>query len=665
MNFSESRTLISPSKWIAGVLAACAFATVAHADDSVADNRQEDDAFLLLREAVRKDEAPKADFYAAGLANYSIPSYVDYYRLKSHWRDATTYEIREFLQRYDGSAIADRLRNDWLLDLGRKKDWPNFDDQLPLFVLADDTQVKCYALQSKALKGLKVADEARALLTAPSGYGEACAGLIATLYQDGQFTADDVWTQVRLAGEFNATGQARRAILLLGGVDKKITQAVDLPMLAIAKGPGAGRVDHETFLVAVGRAAKTSVKLAVMALNKALPKLTPQEQAIGWANVALQSSYTLAPETSEHWRKSAGAPLSADQHQWKTRIALRDGDWRQVKKNIAAMPESLRGDQAWIYWRARALMAEAHASQPTPEAAQLLQGIAEQSNFYGQLASEELGRLISIPAPGAPVTPAEVAAIAERPGFQRALQFFGMRLRFEGTREWNWELRSLSERELLAAAEFARQNHILDRMVNTSERTRLEVDYTQRYPAPHDDIMHPATQTLGLDKAWVYGLIRQESRFIMDAQSYAGASGLMQVMPSTARWVAKKMGLTDFMQDTITDVRTNIMLGTNYMNMVLGSMDGSQVLATAAYNAGPGRLRSWRAALDKPMESAIFIESIPFFETRVYVKNVMTNATYYAALFEGRPQSLKARLGTVGPKGYTEQERSETSFGGR
>jgi soluble lytic murein transglycosylase len=177
--------------------------------------------------------------------------------------------------------------------------------------------------------------------------------------------------------------------------------------------------------------------------------------------------------------------------------------------------------------------------------------------------------------------------------------------------------------------------------------------------------MHPATQTLGLDKAWVYGLIRQESRFIMDAQSYAGASGLMQVMPSTARWVAKKMGLTDFMQDTITDVRTNIMLGTNYMNMVLGSMDGSQVLATAAYNAGPGRLRSWRAALDKPMESAIFIESIPFFETRVYVKNVMTNATYYAALFESRPQSLKARLGTVGPKGYTEQERSETSFGGR
>jgi soluble lytic murein transglycosylase len=657
--------LISPSKWIAGVIAGCAFVSLVHAQDAGADNRKEDDAFLLLREAVRKDETQKADFYAARLPNYSIPSYVDYYRLKSHWRDATTYEIREFLKRYEGSAIADRLRNDWLLELGRKKDWPNFDDQLPQFVLNDDTQVKCYALQSKALKGLKVADEARALLTAPNGYGEACAGLIATLFQAGQFSAEDVWAQVRLSGEFNATGQARRAILLLGGVDKKITQAVDLPLVAIAKGPGTGRVDHETFLVAVGRAAKTSMKLAVLALEKAAPRLTAQEQAIGWAAIALQSSYTLAPETGSYWRKSEGAPLSIDQHQWKTRIALRDGDWKQVKKNIAAMPESLRSDPTWIYWRARALMAEAGAVHPTPEAAQLLRGIADQSNFYGLLAQEELGKLISIPPPGAPLAPAEVAAIAERPGFQRALKFFGMRLRFEGTREWNWELRSLNEREHLAAAEFARQNHILDRMVNTSDRTRVQVDYTQRFPSPHDDIMHPATQTLGLDKAWVYGIIRQESRFIMDAQSHAGASGLMQVMPSTARWVAKKIGVTDFVQDAITDVKTNIMLGTNYMNMVLGSMDGSQVLATAAYNAGPGRLRTWRSMLDKPMESAVFIESIPYFETRVYVKNVMSNATFYAALFEGRPQSLKARLGTVAPKGYTEQERSEASFGGR
>jgi soluble lytic murein transglycosylase len=654
--------LISVSKWIAGAVVV-AFASFAHADDISADNRRDDDAFLLLRDAVRQDDASKADFYAARLTSYSIPSYVDYYRLKSHLKDATTADIRDFFQRYQGQAIVDRLRNDWLLELGRKRDWAAFDEQYPQFVLNDDTQVKCYALISRALKGQKVADEARALLNAPSVYGQPCADLIATLYQNGQFNIEDLYTQLRLSGEHNATGQARRIVALLDGPEKKAVQAVDLPTLAVAKGMGPSKVEHQIYIVAIGRLAKTSVKLATLALNKATPKMSPQEQQQGWAAIALQSSYTLAPETTDYWKRSNGAPLSIDQIQWKTRIALRNGDWRQVENNIRAMPASLRNDPTWVYWLGRALMArEGVSSQPSGEALQLFRSISDQSNYYGQLALEESGKLITIPTPGAPITQAEIAPIAANPNFQRALKFFGMRLRFEGTREWNWGLRGMSEREHLAAAEYARQNNILDRMVNTSERTRIQVDYTQRFPSPHNDVMHPATQTLGLDKAWVYGLIRQESRFIMDAQSHVGASGLMQVMPSTGRWVAKKIGLTDFAQDMLSDVRYNIMLGTNYLNMVLGNMDGNEVLATAAYNAGPGRLRTWRATLTKPMDSTVFIESIPYSETRTYVKNVMSNSTYYAALFEGRPQSLKARLGNVLPKGYTEQEEQETSF---
>ncbi|MFC0167852.1 transglycosylase SLT domain-containing protein [Pseudoduganella danionis] len=651
-------------KWIASA-ALLALTLTAHADDIGDDGRRADDAFLLLRDAVRQDDAAKADFYANRLASYSIPSYVDYYRLKPRLKDAGNAEIRDFLKRYEGQAIVDRLRNDWLLELGRKRDWATFDEQLPLFVLNDDVQVKCYALQSRALKGHKVASDAREVLTAPNGYGEPCAGLIATLYAAGQFNTDDLYVQLRLSGEYNATGQARRIVALLNGNEKRAVQAVDLPAIALTKGVGSGRTEHEIFIVALGRMAKTSVKLATIALHRAAPKLSALEQQEAWAAIALQSSYTLAPETGDYWHKSQGAALSIDQQQWKTRIALRNGDWKTVRQTIRAMPASLRSEPVWVYWLARAQMAENGSSQPSGEAAQLLRGIAELPSFYGQLAGEELGKLVTIPLPGLPISQAEVAPFASNPNFQRALKFFSMRLRFEGTREWNWGLRGLSEREHLAAAEFARQNNILDRMVNTSDRTRLQVDYTQRFPAPHNDIMHPTTQTLGLDKAWVYGLIRQESRFIMDAQSHVGASGLMQVMPSTGRWVAKKIGLTDFAQEMLSDVRTNILLGANYMNMVLGNMDGSQVLATAAYNAGPGRLRSWRSTLSKPMEGAVFIESIPFFETRVYVKNVMSNTAYYAALFEGRPQSLKLRLGNVAPKGYSEQEQQESSFGAR
>jgi len=149
----------------------------------------------------------------------------------------------------------------------------------------------------------------------------------------------------------------------------------------------------------------------------------------------------------------------------------------------------------------------------------------------------------------------------------------------------------------------------------------------------------------------VYGLIRQESRFIMDAKSGVGASGLMQVMPATAKWTAKKIGLTNFQPHQITDRDTNIAIGTGYLKLVLDSFDGSMPLAAAAYNAGPGRPRNWRGQTGGPvLEAAIWAENVPFTETRDYVKKVLSNTTNYAALITGQPQSLKARLGSIGPK---------------
>jgi soluble lytic murein transglycosylase len=610
--------------------------------------REQDTIFLQLREAARQNDAGKAAELAARLPNYAIPSYVDYYRLKPRLKDASNEEILDFLKRYEGSAIADRLRNDWLLELGRKRDWANFDRELPLFVKNDDYQLKCYALLSRAVKGQNVAQEGRALLDNPPMYGEACAALVGQLAQSGQFTNADLLAQLRLAGEMHATGPSRRTALLLGASDTRAAQAVDVPALAMARGIGSTRAEHEIYLVAVGRMARTSLKLATVALNRNASRLSAEERAIGWSNIALAASLVLAPEAYDYWQRAAGAPLSETQSEWKARIGLRHGDWKMVRAAIEAMPPEQHALPAWTYWLGRADQAQGRRE----DAQALFRRIADQNNFYGQLAMEELGQQITIP-PGATTTPTapELAQMAANPGFKRALKFFAMHLRFEGTREWNWALRDFSDRQLLVAAEYARQNEILDRMVHTSERTRTEFDYTQRFPAPHNDILHPTAQGLGLDQAWVYGLIRQESRFISDAQSGVGAAGLMQVMPSTGKWVAGKIGMSEYGHGMLSDIRTNILLGTNYLNMVLNNADGSQVLATAAYNAGPGRTRTWRGLLSAPMEGAVFVETIPFDETRNYVRNVMSNATNYAALFEKRPQSLKARLGTITPRG--------------
>ena len=169
---------------------------------------------------------------------------------------------------------------------------------------------------------------------------------------------------------------------------------------------------------------------------------------------------------------------------------------------------------------------------------------------------------------------------------------------------------------------------------------------------PHREAVFTRAKQIGLDPAYVYGLIRQESRFIMDAQSSVGAAGLMQVMPPTARWTAKKIGLTDFKPNQITERDTNIAIGTGYLKLVLDNFGGSMALAAAAYNAGPSRPRSWRGQTGAPtLEAAIWAENIPFAETRDYVKKVLANTTNYAAVITGQPQSLKARLGSIGPLG--------------
>lgn len=613
----------------------------------------QDDSFLALRDAARANNADKAELLASTLSDYDIPSYVDYYRLKPLIKDlvAPQSDIRDYLARYDGTAIADRLRNDWLLELGKAGDWNTFDEQYPKFVLDDDTQLKCYALTSAALKGTNVANEARALLTTPKDYGQGCTGLIGMLAQNGQFSADDVWFQIRQAVEAGFAGVARRITPYIDADDSQVAQAIDKSALVLARGPGAGRSNHELFILALGRVAKNDSGRAAAALSAGSDQLTSSERSLAWAQVALQSALKLEPQAIDYWRQvKSNAVLSGDAYQWRVRSALRAGDWKLVRSGVEAMPEALRSDPAWVYWQARADQSQGKSEQ----AQQQFQSIADQTNFYGQLALEELGQKIIAVSSSQAFSPAEMAPMANNQGFRRALRFFDMNLRFEGVREWNWELRKMTDRQLLTAAEFARQNNVLDRMVNTSDRTKVEIDFNQRFPSPHRDVMTTNTQNLGLDMAWVYGLIRQESRFIRSARSNVGASGLMQVMPATARWVAKKIGLSGFTNDQISDVNTNILLGTNYLSMVLADLDGSQALASAAYNAGPGRPRAWRSTLPGTVEGAVFAESIPFSETRGYVKNVLSNATYYAALFDGKPQSLKARLGTVAPKGFVE-----------
>ena len=596
-----------------------------------------DRMFIDLREAAKKNDVFRTQQLSSALVNYPFDDYVAYFRIKPQLFDssggprndyAADSQVVIFLNQYQGTALADRLRNDWLLVLGKRKDWARFDAEYAKFVLDDDTQVKCYSLLSKLSQGenpTKLAIDAHAILLDPSYFGQACQELVPTLVAAGGMTPSEARAIGRAASERGFDTMAKR----LGGDD---------PIAEIVK------------------AAKADPSKAYRDFLQNASRYSKENQAMAWGVIGQFLAKKLDPNADDAYRLQQDLGfnelLSVESQEWKVRAGLRAKDWVLVKNAIDGMNPAVRSkDPAWTYWYGRALKAEGQEAK----ARDSFEMIADQYNFYGQLAREELGKSNHAPT-RTKVTEQEIDAMASRKGFIRGERLYAMNLRFEGNREWNWELRNMTDRQLLAAAEYAKRIHLYDRVVNTADRTKQEHDFSLRYPTPFREELSPIARQIDLNLAWAYGLIRQESRFIMNASSSVGASGLMQVMPNTAKYVAKKIGMTNYTNDKLSDTNTNLTLGSNYLNMVLIDLDGSWVLASAAYNAGPSRSKAWREKLSGPTEGAIFAETIPFNETRTYVKNVLSNANYYSSVMNGQVQSLKQRLGIITPKAATPSE---------
>jgi soluble lytic murein transglycosylase len=381
-------------------------------------------------------------------------------------------------------------------------------------------------------------------------------------------------------------------------------------------------------------------------------QLTEEERSWVWSVIGKRLAQRLSPDALEAFGHARDEYLDEEHLAWKARAAIRAGSWAQVSSTISAMGERQRREPTWVYWQAKALQAKGDSAS-RQNAFLLLRQISGTDGFYEQLALEALGNDVTVPPSPAPLTETEKSAARQDEGLQRALKAIAIGLRSEGVREWNYTVAlhspgGMSERELLAAADLACQHQVWDRCINTSARTGNSIDHAQRYPTPYRQQVVQRAREINLDPAYVYGLIRQESRFVMDARSGVGASGLMQVMPATAKWTAKRIGLVNFKPHHISDRDTNITIGTAYLKLALDDFEGSMALAAAAYNAGPSRARAWR---DGPtLDAAAWIENIPFDETRDYVKRVLANTTNYAAVLTGEPQRLSARLAPIGPR---------------
>lgn len=628
---------------------------------------------LDARDAFRKRDrarlATLRDNTAA--AQHPLAMWVAYWDANARLSELQQADLEAFYSRWPGTYVEDRLRNDWLLELGRRRDWANFVVDYPRFKLNDDREVSCYALLTDHLAGKDVREPARSAWAAQREADDGCALLARTLMSAGVFKPADAWRKARLAMDINRPRAVVQAVAIAQGstdpkADKAVQALIDAPATFLSrKARATGRGNAELATLALVRLAALDSDAAADALAKRWERALPADLAAwAWAATAKQSAQRLSSDAPDQFQRAerlsrsddSDNPWPDDTYAWKVRAALRAnqgaGRWQQVIQGINAMSPAEQRDPAWVYWKARGLQALAADSQEGEalrgQASEMLSSIAGQWHFYGTLASERLGMPVSLPPRPPALTPAERATAAGDPGLNRALQLIAIGLRSEGVREWNFSLRTLGDRELLAAAQLACDREIWDRCINTSERTRNVVDMQQRFPTPFRAQVLARTQAIGLDAAYVYGLIRQESRFVTDARSGVGASGLMQVMPATARWTARKIGL-DYSHERITDRDINLTLGTGYLKLVLDDFAGSQPLAAAAYNAGPSRSRRWREG--PVLDPATWAENIPFSETRDYVKKVLSNAAYYAALLGNEPVSLSARLGaSIGPR---------------
>jgi soluble lytic murein transglycosylase len=605
-----------------------------------------DSDVLAAKEAAQRGHWKQLDALRPRFAGHLLEPYPTYWLLAGSVDRADPAEVRAFLERYPRTPLAEGLRREWAKSLGASRSWEAFREQQKL-VVGDDAEIACYSFQERLERGdPDVAGEARTFFLSGREAPPACDPVFAALLEAKTLREEDTWQRLqKLLSAANAR-EAKRANALLPRShqlnEKHLDRAAADPgrFLAQEKAATLLRPARLIAFFAVAKLARLRPEEAAERLETIAPRLGVELTKAAWGQVAWQAALAHHPRALDWYALAGDTPLTDAQVAWRARAALRAGDWKQVLAAIQAMsPEEAR-ESSWRFWRARALRELGEGEAATG----LLRGVAREMNFYGLLAADELGIAIAPDWSAWKPQAEDFERVRGSAGIQRALALYRLGLDNEALREWLWAIRGLDDRDLLTAAEIARLANVKDRAINTADRTVQLHDFNQRYPIPHRDALVAAARQWALDEAILYSLIRQESRFVPEARSRAGAMGLMQLMPATAKWVARQIPVQPFKVDMLANPEVNIRMGTYYFRRVLSAL-GHPILATAAYNAGPGRARRWRD--ERPLEGAIYAETIPFNETRDYVKKVFANAWFYRQRLTGQTPSMRELVGLV------------------
>lgn len=600
------------------------------------------------KKALQAGNLTKFTTLAENLTDYPLHPYLRYNYLQPRLHKVNADEIREFIEQHDDFLLTDQLRTQWLRHLARTGQWQIFLDN---YTPQQDTTLQCYQLLARIKTGnlTYLLEDTRTLWLAGKSQPSQCDPAFDLLQKSDLMTNELVFERMQLAMEKGNTGLANHLSRRLDGSYKQWAER----WLAIHNNPDKGTTDpqfeddpiaHKILTYGIQRLARQNINKAADRWEKLKTgyNFTPLERAETDLAIALQAAKSKHPRATELLDKVDNFAVNDEVFHTRLRTALDNYDWPQLRKWTEGTPPFEGIKYRWIYWHARAV----EQTGDTEKAKQIYASIADERDYYGFLAADRIGAPYQMHHNPLPENKAEKEKISNMPGILRARELLALGEVYQARKEWHHALLQMTSYRMEIAASLAADWGWYDRVILTMHAAHAYDDLVLRFPLLFQSIIDENVKKRQLDPGWVYALVHSESAFMEDVKSPAGALGLMQVMPQTGKNTAKHMGLKSFQTNHLLQSDKNVPIGSTYLKQMFDKFNGNMVLATAAYNAGPNRVHAW---LPKSgcMEPDIWVEKIPFEETRKYVRKVL----FYASIYDWRLQQdiapLKRRMAMV------------------
>ncbi|WP_448681992.1 transglycosylase SLT domain-containing protein [Pseudomonas nicosulfuronedens] len=579
----------------------------------------------------RGDSGPYFSYQSA-LADYPLQPYLAYDELTNRLKSASNPEIERFIEQHGDLPQINWLKLRWMRQLADRGDWNTFvryyDPKMNF------TELDCLYGQYQLGHGNKAEGYATAekLWLVGKPQPDACDTTFAMWQADGQLTEEKVWKRLKLAaekGNYSLASVLSKRLPTLGSQGALMVNVAQNPA-QLSQTTRFGARDHATAdVVGLGlrRLAKQDPEKAISLLDyysSVLPFSSDEKVSIA-REIGLSLARRYDPRALPMMVKYDPQLRDDTVTEWRLRLLLRLGRWEEAYELTRALPPSLAETNRWKYWQARSLQL---AQPQNKQAVSLYQPVAGERDFYGFLAADRINAPYQLN--NRPVSPdaGTMQRVRNAPSTRRALEFYARGEIINARREWYHAARHLSHDELLAQAKIAYDMQWYFPAIRAISQAKYWDDLDIRFPMAYRNTLVREARNRGLHSSWVFAITRQESAFMSDARSGVGATGLMQLMPATAKETSRKFGipLASPQQLIVPDV--NIQLGAAYLSQVHGQFNGNRVLATAAYNAGPGRVRQWLKDA-RHLAFDVWVETIPFDETRSYVQNVLSYAVIY------------------------------------